>query len=484
MERKNFSSVHINRGKVVVALLILLTGISFTGCKKFIDLDAPKTSVNASIVFNDNATAAAVLTGIYARLSAAFTSDALANLSVRGDLLADNLTLFDLNNTSYIGYYTNSLNPTVSSDVMYWKVIYQMMYICNSALEGLGNSIKVDPAVKQQLIGEAHFMRSFLYFYAVNLYGEVPLVLTTNYKINANLSKSKVTEVYAQIVADLTKAQQMLSADYLGGNMTVNTTERSRPNSAVATALLARVYLYLKDFDNAETEASKLIGNTNYQLLPLNSVFLKNSKETIWSLIPVVTGGNTGEGPLFTLPATGPSSARPLYLSINFMSAFETGDQRRTQWTGNVTAGGNTYNYAVKYKISVSNQPVTEHTMVMRLAEQYLIRAEARANRANLSGAIADLDEVRNRAGLAKIANTNPNILKPDLLSQIYRDRRMELFTEWGHRWLDLKRWELANAVLAPIKGSNWQSTDVLLPFGSLELQLAKNLGQNLGYPN
>ena len=78
--------------------------------------------------------------------------------------------------------------------------------------------------------------------------------------------------------------------------------------------------------------------------------------------------------------------------------------------------------------------------MVMRLAEQFLIRAEARAMQGDLEGAIADLDMIRGRAGLPLIADINAGISKEELLTSILEQRKKELFTEWGHRWLDIKR--------------------------------------------
>src|SRR5690606_40581539 len=98
-----------------------------------------------------------------------------------------------------------------------------------------------------------------------------------------------------------------------------------------------------------------------------------------------------------------------------------------------------------------------------RFAEQYLIRAEARAMQGKLSGAIADVDKIRQRAGLELISDTNPAIDKEALLNIIFQERKLELFSEWGHRWFDLKRTGRASAVLSSIK-PQWQDTDILYP--------------------
>jgi hypothetical protein len=139
--------------------------------------------------------------------------------------------------------------------------------------------------------------------------------------------------------------------------------------------------------------------------------------------------------------------------------------------------GANTYYYPYKYKI-VSNATISEYSMVLRLAEQYLIRAEARVQN-NLPGAIGDLNVLRARASLPALSTT----LSPaQVTTAIEHERQVELFTEFGHRWLDLKRTGRADAVLGQLKGANWQPTDVLYPLPLTEIQTNQNLTQNPGY--
>jgi len=119
------------------------------------------------------------------------------------------------------------------------------------------------------------------------------------------------------------------------------------------------------------------------------------------------------------------------------------------------------------------------------LGEQCLIRAEARAQQGNLNGAISDLDIIRKRAGLPLIANTNPGISQSVLLTAILHERQVELFTEWGHRWLDLKRTNNVDGVMNTVttqKGGTWNSDWQWYPITLSELQTAPNLVQNEGY--
>ncbi len=112
----------------------------------------------------------------------------------------------------------------------------------------------------------------------------------------------------------------------------------------------------------------------------------------------------------------------------------------------------------------------------------YLVRAEARAQQNKLAESIADVDAIRGRAGLPLIQNTNPGIGQSGLLNAIAQERRIELFAEWGHRWLDLKRTDKTDIVLGPLKGSNWQPTDVLYPIPASEITNDIYLIQNPGY--
>ncbi|HEU4473178.1 MAG TPA: RagB/SusD family nutrient uptake outer membrane protein, partial [Flavisolibacter sp.] len=123
--------------------------------------------------------------------------------------------------------------------------------------------------------------------------------------------------------------------------------------------------------------------------------------------------------------------------------------------------------------------PLAEYLIVFRLAEQYLIRAEARMHKGDIQGSISDLNIIRSRAGLPSL----PVTLTPvQLATAIEQERRVELFCEWGHRWQDLKRTGRAGAVLSTAKAPNWQSTDELYPIPAVEMQNNPFLTQNPGY--
>ena len=391
-------------------------------------------------------------------------------------------------------YYTNSLftSNTGSPGTEYWNSAYRFIYICNEAIEGLSASTSLTPAVQQQLLGEAKFTRAFLYFYLVNLYGSVPLATSSDYEVNARLSRSPVDTVYQQIVKDLNDAQGLLADNYMGPDVKTLTPERVRPNKWAAMALLARVYLFKGDYPNAEAQATAVINHSSvYGLTTLDSVFLKNSREAIWQLQPIFTGWNTEDAKVFIIPASGPSYGylgHPVYLSSDLLNSFEPGDQRSVpgNWIDSVSYAvsqteRDTVYFPYKYKSATFGSPVTEYLMVLRLGEQYLIRAEARAHLGEAT-AVDDLNAIRNRAGLPNYTGLTD---QASLLAAILHERRVELFSEWGHRWLDLKRTNTVDAVMTAAcaaKGGTWQSYQQWYPILASDIEKDQNLVQNTGY--
>ena len=171
----------------------------------------------------------------------------------------------------------------------------------------------------------------------------------------------------------------------------------------------------------------------------------------------------------------GGANGRSIYaLTTWLLDSFEPGDLRITKWTG---VNAQHYSYPAKYKATTATSTPMEYNTVLRLAEQFLIRAEARAHLGNTAGAAEDLNRIRKRAGLAV---TTANGVS-DLLAAIAQERRVELFAEWGHRWLDLKRTGQADAVLKKIK-DGWKAQDTLYPIPYTELMHNSSLVQNPGY--
>ncbi|MBT1701042.1 RagB/SusD family nutrient uptake outer membrane protein [Fulvivirgaceae bacterium PWU4] len=457
--------------------VISVTGITFMGasCDEFVAIDPPKNQISGSTVFTNNSTVTSAISAIYIEMmsNSGFMSGGSSSLTVLAGISSDELINFQTN-ADYVGFSNNAILPKNSIlKSQLWDTGYKYIFYANSILDGLNGSTGITPDLKKQVEGEAYFVRAFCNFYLVNLFGDIPVITTTDYRVNRIASRAPSNTVYDQIIADLQQAQTLLSNDYSfsGG-------KRIRPNRWAATALLARVYLYLQDWGKAEALSTEVISNTQvYTLKDINSVFLANSSEAIWQLMPVQSGFNTNEGAIFISSSTPQVAA----LTNDLLSAFEPNDNRKAAWVGSVTVGSNIFHFPYKYKVKAGSV-ITEYSMILRLAEQYLIRAESRAQQSKIDDAISDVDALRVRAGLPPIKQTNPGITKPDLLVAIEKERRIELFSEWGHRWLDLKRTARADEIMRLIKGSNWESTDVLYPIPQGERENNPSLSQNAGY--
>lgn len=431
-------------------------------------VDSPDFQMTTPSVFNDDASAESAMIGIYSRMmrSSGFASGGIQSVTFLAGLSSDELTnySFDMNQGEFASNAILATNSWNESSL--WKEAYQYIYSSNAILEGVGSSDGVSLEKSRQIQGEALFIRAFCYFYLVNLYGDLPLATTTDYKVNSILIRSDTSIIYDQIIRDLILAFEWLPSEYLVVG------ERTRPIKWTASALLSRVYRHLGNWEKAEGHATTVIDENYYLAENMDKVFLRDSPEAIWQLQPVVSGLNTREGSMFIL------AQRPnlVTLSSNLVEAFEDGDLRRTSWIGNYTDGTNEFYYSYKYKVR-SGTVISEYSMVMRLAEQYLIRAEARAQLGNLSGAKMDLNMIRNRSGLSNtIANS-----QEEIIIAIENERRVELFTEWGHRWLDLKLMGKADAVLGPLK-PEWSISSLLYPIPQSELKINPNIVQNPGY--
>ena len=468
----------MNLNKHIKIILLIFLIICNLSCEDLVEIDVPNNKLVREQVFNSDETAISAMTGIYNELfQAAFSGGSRNSVTVLSALSSDNLQNISTVNLNRMEFQENEIFPDNLDNLDLWASSYNMIYMTNSLLEGLDNSNNISSELGTQLEGEARFIRAFTYFYLINLYGDVPLILTTDYNYNELAARSPKSEIYLQILDDLSLAIDLLSSEYRAG-------ERIHVNKFVATSLLSRVYLYLEDWDKAEELSTNVINaNSTYEILDnINDVFLANSKEAIWQISPIGGGGivtQTNEGGLFIIDPF-LSFFASLKLNEEFVNIFQADDQRLLSWI-DYNSSKDAY-FPTKYKIGNSNKfPIEEYSMVLRLAEQYLIRAEARAKQDMLEEAIEDLDIVRQRAGLELISEINPTISKTNLLDIIMEERRKELFTEWGHRWFDLKRIEKADEVLGN-NNSLWETTDVLYPIPSEDRKRNPNLTQNPGY--
>lgn len=464
-------------------------------CRKLVEIDPPRNTITTSQVFTTDAQATAAMAGVYINMLA-YGALGSGKITMFTGLSSDELVAYGGVNSLYYPFNANRLRLKDAPGDQ-WTNSYQSVYDANAVMEGIAASASttLHDDVRTALTGEAKFVRAFSYFYLTNLFGDVPLALTVDFNKTKQLPRAPQADVYKQIIQDLQEAAAALPEDYSVSNGGL----RVRPNKWAATLLLARALLYTGNYEDAATQAGAVISQASLYGLEsnLNNVFSTTSREAIWQLQQDVanniTYNATFEGCLF-LPVPLHTGQPFHYLSPELLNAFEPGDKRRADWvdsTDNSISPGATgnYLYPFKYKMGNANNDrsgtgaATEYYMMLRLAEAYLIRAEASAHGAGggISAAIADLDVIRNRAGLANLPS---NLNQSQVLAAVAKERQTELFCEWGHRWLDLKRTGRATQVLSAIPMKlPWQGDfQLLYPIPAAEIQNDPYLKQNQGY--
>ncbi len=464
--------------KIFTGCLALLMIVS-SGCEKMIAIDPPLNEVSTASVFGSDKTATSARSGMFSSLAATTTQGSY--LTIYSSLQADDL-IYTSTVAGLQEYYYNTYTALSTGQTSVFSEWYTVIYRANSIIEGLQKYSGTSDAIKKQYTAEAKLVRAYCYFNLVNTFGDVPLVVTADVTVTAHQPRETVANVYTQIIADLTEAKANLLTDY---SATAN--DRIGVNRFTAAGLLARVYMFTGDYASAESNASEVIGSSLYSLIPSatmgTALFVKNSAESIWQMPPPISATNqyTVEGSNL-VPTTYTISTIIYRISPNLTQNFVSTDLRRTKWMNDAIISGTTYSVAFKYKYPTNalavTAGVTEYQTVMRLAEQYLIRAEARARiGTNLSGALSDLNVIRSRASVT----TSTTTVAATLLDEIALENRKELFCEQGFRWFNLKRTGQADAVIGALK-TTYKPTAKLLPIPQSAIDANPNLTQNPGY--
>lgn len=366
-----------------------------------------------------------------------------------------------------------------------YTVLYRCSDISNNIIAKVPG-IEGAEATKNDLMGQAHFVRALAYFELARFFGGIPggyeeagvvIKLTPSIGISPSdyAPRTTLTETYQQVESDLLTALNLLPE-----TRTDNLQTKARPTKATARALLARYYLYQKNWAQAESYASLVISDTRFSLVvPFENIFrTKNTAESIFELQynnNDVSGLRNWYYPTSLSGRGGVALHDATYLEMT----ADANDAR-----GKLTAKNSTTNtyYTTKW-----NTPGNiDNVSVIRMAEMYLIRAEARTEiGTNLTGAADDLNAVRTRAG---IGNTTA-ATQDELRTAILAERKLEFIGE-GHRWFDLIRTGKALTVLTNVKRSKGSQSSYALtdarrqvfPFPNVEVLTNTNLLQNSAY--
>ncbi len=440
--------------KHILLLLVLFCG--FWSCD-VLDVE-PQNSIPASDAFKNKNDLERGILGAY---------NSFQSLSYYGrtyiifsDLAADNLSHPD--NATAVAYAevdNNAILPENSSVDGIWSAIYDGLNVANNVLSKVSEIPDMTEAERNKAFGELYFIRALHHFNLTNYFGAIPIKTQPTIGLgNVDAPRDPVEMVYDQIIADL-----LLAAEYLPPS-----SQKIRASRNAANALLARVYLYQKDYANASATATKVINDGgNSLLLDYADIFdSEGTAESIFEIDYTTLDRNRVAEYNFPLSVNGRGEVTP---STDILSSYEPNDER---FDATYATAGTTL-YAVKYDDLSTG---SENIIVIRFAEMYLIRAEAEAH---LSGSVVsirnDINTIRNRAGLADIQFGT----YPELLLAIEKERRLEFAFE-GYRWFDLVRTERAIDVLNTVTHVN----QTLFPIPLSELITNTNPGmlQNPGY--
>jgi starch-binding outer membrane protein, SusD/RagB family len=412
---------------------------------------------------------------------------------------------------STVGAYDNfSINTTQDGLDRWWATLYQGIRWANVVIEKVP-AIQMDSTLRNRYLGEARFLRGLFYFDMVRAWGGVPKVTTSIPPLH--LGRATSQEIFDLVISDLLYAESHLTK-----KSELTSSDQGRATSGAADALLARVYLFRRDFVNAETYALKVIQSTEYSLEPnfidANGVNGNNGVESIFEVGALGVEDFNGGGAQYAntqgvrgSPNRGWGFNRP---SIDLRKSFEPGDPRLKGTIidlGDIIDGiyiagdpdpandpviirngnGDTINiqcYNRKVWTPGNDTPTQwgHHRRLIRYADVLLMAAEALNENAKPSLALGYLNQVRKRARggnnsiLPDVSVTDINLLR----DRILQERRHELAME-GFRFWDLVRTGRAGAVLGPlgfVTGKN-----ELLPIHQSEIDISQgSLTQNPNY--
>lgn len=443
-----------------ITYLLIPVVLTFCACTDFLDIE-PHQSISDTEAIKDKAGVDHAITGAYSALH--MTGLYGRYQVIVQDLAADNLKW--TGTSQDYGQIDNNVIPADNGLVDgIWAANYECINRVNNVLYRLPSISDLTPQERDGYEGEALFLRGLCHFNLLGYFGGIPLKTQPTLDLNnIDQARNTVGEVYTQIIEDLLAAEGKLPS----------TSPLGRAISFSATALLAKVYLSEYHFNNnpdaaaqAIAKAGKVISEGGYSLAPnFGDLFMGNSTESIFEVVFDVQNRNVLAQYFFPRSLTGRYEVAP---TSEFVESWVPGDSARFRATiafDSATAQP----YGFKYRDVAGG---TDRVYVLRLAEMYLIRAEALAwSNGQIEAIQNDINVIRNRAGLPPTEAADYNALK----LAVQHERRFELAFEC-QRWADLVRTKTATLVL----GIDEDYT--LFPIPLSEMQTNNNMKQNPGY--
>ena len=486
-------------GWLSIAITLLL---QFSCDKKFLD-KTPISSLTTGNFPTSAADAESELTGAYDWMvfyTNFYQYDNFMNTDGKSDncyINSDNVTA-----EQPLEYFSTvtSANTNLQRD---WQELYNDIRAANAVLDNVPNITDpaLNPTRKNQILGEARFLRAMHYYWLVTEWGDCPIILSVNNGGNLSPSRNTASEVYAQIISDLKFADSILDAKPFNGQL-------GRATKGAAEAMLAKTYAQMGDYADCLTYCNDVINSGTYSLVTgfanLWGLANKNNPESIFELQANAIAYGFFGFEIFDFVATDGYPKRDI-ASANLINAFKAaGDTlERYKITFNWQIPGAAFTmppnawdpsqpipFMNKYP-DANGYNSANDIVLLRLADIILLAAEANNQLGNTTTAVTQLNQIRTRAGLP---NTTANS-KADLALAILSERQLELVFECT-RWNDLQRAD-ANGTINIITlmsnqfdshGNNLNYNmasdkhQYIFPIPQQDMLLNKNLTQNPGY--
>ncbi|SDD99118.1 RagB/SusD family nutrient uptake outer membrane protein [Pedobacter soli] len=443
--------------KYYIIFTFAILFIALQSCKKGLE-ENPKTFVSPSSFFTNADSYEQAVLGIYTNIRGAYTQNPMMMREMFSDICGA-----PGNAEQAQASYENNHQPFFYSVRAEWSNNYTIIKNANFILSYIPVATLINAEKKALLTAEARFLRAYAYFQLVQFYGDVPLRTTplTDYS-EAQSPRVGQADIYKFILEDLNFAE---------ANLPENAPQQGRVYKMVATALLAKVYLtmagyplkQIQYFQNAKEKALLVINSGKFQLVSEYAKVFHNTAyttESIWEqLFRVDVGGNAMQG----LTSTAEGFVPILKPASSFMNSFPVGDQRRTWGIQDSYIGPKKNTLAPFFQKFVNTSFIDAGTTpsgiinnysipFIRLAEMYLIAAEAENELNGPAAAYDYINKIRARARINKTDPTNVpdlnGLTKEAFRKAIYMERKWELHLE-GSTWFDLKRTQTIDVIQA-----------------------------------
>lgn len=494
---------------------MLIIAVFLNACDKDLDVPPQGQITQEELETNPNA-ASGLVTGIYNILWGAPFGPDVSNLQY---IFVANVVSDDADKGSSPTDYAeagdiDNLNPLTTNGIInnVWRGHYLAITRCNQALTTLQNA-QFDESIKNALIGEARFLRGYFYFNMVRLFGGVVLIDRIPDPSEGNnpefQTRATADDIYQFIIDDLTFAATNLPIK--------GATAAGRATKAAAQGLLAKVYLYRQDYQQAYAYADSVVTGKSgsYDLIPEYENLWReagnNSAESIFEIQAGINASCSAAPSLWVVSQGARAGGKGGWPDLGFgfnspseslVNEYEPGDIRKDAtiifinpspqgtvlWDGfripsQDSVANSRYNYKSYFSQSSEQNCgnrdfFPKHIPLLRLGEVLLIHAEAALQTGNSGAALTDVNRLRQRVGLTPLGSIN--------LAAIWHERRVEMAME-NDRGFDLVRQDAVQpgraAAAFTAHGKTWQDRNKLLPIPQAQINLSGGLlTQNPGW--